>query len=53
MGRHKTKNPLSYEDERVFVKLGDTFAVLWWRRRELNPRPEALYRQFYILSAAI
>jgi hypothetical protein len=25
----------------------------WWRRRESNPRPEALYRQFYILSAAI
>ncbi len=22
----------------------------WWSRRELNPRPEALYRQFYILS---
>lgn len=52
MERHK-KNPLSFEDERVFVKLDDTFAVFWWRRRELNPRPEALYRQFYILSAAI
>jgi hypothetical protein len=26
---------------------------LWWRRRELNPRPQALYRQFYILSTAI
>jgi len=25
----------------------------WWRRRESNPRPEALYRQFYILSAVI
>ena len=25
----------------------------WWRRRESNPRPEVLYRQFYILSAAI
>ena len=24
----------------------------WWRRRESNPRPEILYRQFYILSAA-
>ena len=22
----------------------------WWRRRESNPRPEVLYRQFYILS---
>ncbi|CAG9932422.1 protein of unknown function [Candidatus Nitrotoga arctica] len=25
----------------------------WWRRRELNPRPQALYRQFYILSQVI
>jgi len=25
----------------------------WWRRRESNPRPQILYRQFYILSAAI
>lgn len=23
----------------------------WWSRRELNPRPEALYRQFYMRSA--
>jgi len=22
----------------------------WWSRRESNPRPQALYRQFYILS---
>jgi hypothetical protein len=26
---------------------------LWWRRRESNPRPQALYRQFYILSTII
>ena len=25
----------------------------WWRRRELNPRPQALSRQFYILSLVI
>ncbi|CAM8656010.1 hypothetical protein MCEGEM3_00207 [Oxalobacteraceae bacterium] len=25
----------------------------WWRRRESNPRPEVLYRQFYILSVVI
>jgi len=25
----------------------------WWRRRELNPRPQVLYRQFYILSLII
>ncbi len=22
----------------------------WWSRRESNPRPQALYNQFYILS---
>jgi hypothetical protein len=27
--------------------------IKWWRRRESNPRPEVLYRQFYILSAVI
>jgi hypothetical protein len=25
----------------------------WWRRRESNPRPQVLYRQFYILSLVI
>ena len=25
----------------------------WWRRGELNPRPRALYRQFYILSLVV
>ncbi len=25
----------------------------WWRRRESNPRPKILYRQFYILSVVI
>src|SRR5450830_201871 len=32
---------------------GRFFRMLWWRRRESNPRPQALYRQFYILSTAI
>jgi len=26
---------------------------IWWRRGELNPRPQALYRQFYILSLTV
>ena len=26
---------------------------LWWRRRESNPRPQALYRQYYMLSLII
>ena len=25
----------------------------WWRRRESNPRPQALYRQYYMLSQVI
>jgi len=25
----------------------------WWRRRESNPRPQALYRQYYMLSLVI
>ena len=25
----------------------------WWRRGELNPRPQALYRQIYILSQVV
>jgi hypothetical protein len=25
----------------------------WWRRGESNPRPQAFYRQFYILSQAV
>src|SRR3954468_4874898 len=29
------------------------FLIQWWRRRESNPRPQALYRQFYILSTII
>ena len=29
-----------------------TFFV-WWSRGESNPRPQALYRQFYILSCVV
>jgi len=25
----------------------------WWRRRELNPRPQALYSQVYMLSLTL
>ncbi|SPC16887.1 hypothetical protein CO2235_60104 [Cupriavidus oxalaticus] len=25
----------------------------WWSRRESNPRPQALHREFYILSSVI
>jgi hypothetical protein len=27
--------------------------VVWWSRRESNPRPQALHRQFYILSCVV
>ena len=26
---------------------------VWWSRRESNPRPQALHRQFYILSLVV
>src|SRR3954447_11929015 len=32
---------------------GFTWMINWWRRRESNPRPQVLYRQFYILSHVI
>ena len=28
-------------------------AAYWWRRGELNPRPQVLYRQIYILSQVV
>lgn len=35
-------------------KLSDFFVLeYWWSRRESNPRPQALYNQFYILSSVI
>lgn len=43
--RTKTKGPKRSLEPFVFVR--------WWRRRESNPRPQALHRQFYILSTAI
>ena len=30
--------------------LGRLWIIKWWRRRESNPRPSALYRQLYMLS---
>ena len=27
--------------------------LIWWRRRESNPRPQVLYRQSYMLSQVI
>src|SRR5471032_1258445 len=44
--RIKNKGP-------VACARGPLFFIQWWRRRESNPRPQALYRQFYILSTII
>lgn len=27
--------------------------IKWWSRRELNPRPQVLHSQYYILSLVI
>jgi hypothetical protein len=35
------------------AKILNILAFCWWRWGELNPRPQALYRQFYILSLVI
>lgn len=39
----KTKASSAFADEAFVFEY-------WWRRWESNPRPQALYRQFYILS---
>ena len=33
--------------------LGRLWTGNWWRRRESNPRPQALYSQDYMLSLVI
>jgi len=38
---------------RISAFIGLLWNKKWWRRRESNPRPKALYRQFYILSPVI
>jgi hypothetical protein len=38
---------------RIMAFFGPPGIEFWWSRRESNPRPQALYRQFYILSPVI
>jgi len=47
--RPKTAPTLGKTGEKKPTENG-WFFEYWWRRRESNPRPQALYRQFYILS---
>jgi hypothetical protein len=54
IGRAETKNPQITRIYAGFVYVvGRGKTRYWWRRRESNPRPQALYRQFYILSHVI
>jgi hypothetical protein len=48
-----TKNPESLTLSGFLAKHCCYLQGVWWRRRESNPRPEALYDQFYILSSVI
>lgn len=42
-----SRKPLDFFIQEFAYLLG------WWRRRESNPRPKALYSEFYILSQVI
>ncbi|SOZ51765.1 hypothetical protein CBM2613_A110006 [Cupriavidus taiwanensis] len=47
----KTREALSY---RGFPDVARCrWTECWWSRRESNPRPQALHREFYILSSVI
>src|SRR5471030_2691514 len=45
--------PIGLKTKAPCLRTGPLFLIQWWRRRESNPRPQALYRQFYILSTII
>jgi hypothetical protein len=42
--------PTGYAKQKATQRGG---IFVWWRRRESNPRPQALYRQYYMLSQVI
>jgi len=63
IGRVRNKPPDFFwlQDERDYTRVATAEQIKkpqpfpvgvwdWWSRRESNPRPQALYRQFYILS---
>ncbi|SOZ46026.1 hypothetical protein CBM2610_A70294 [Cupriavidus taiwanensis] len=49
----KEKNPRSRGCRGFLVLLVLHRTEYWWSRRESNPRPQALHREFYILSSVI
>jgi hypothetical protein len=58
-GRNVLKRPgygtspvLAFQAEKNPTDKGWAFGK-WWSRRESNPRPQVLYRAFYILSSVI
>jgi hypothetical protein len=50
--RPETAPTLAFRAKKIPTDKGWDFGK-WWRRRESNPRPQALYRQFYMRSLRI
>jgi len=46
--------PVNTRRQAKKIPTGEGLGIFnWWRRRELNPRPQALYSQDYMLSLVI
>jgi len=45
--------PMQYRNGLLRARLGRLLGGMWWRRRESNPRPQALGSQDYMLSQVI
>lgn len=41
-----------FQEIREQIQTTDFMIINWWRRGELNPRPKALYKAFYMFSRA-
>jgi hypothetical protein len=41
------------EKSRQVLKLGGLDASVWWSWRDLNPRPQAFFEQFYMCSRLV
>jgi hypothetical protein len=49
----KEKAPKSLIDLGALAVVNSWNSLNWWSRRELNPRPQAITGQFYMLSSLI